>query len=181
MGDPVCNPAPTRRTSEKDTIRLTARATAIQQRIDAAALRRLNAANVWIGQGIVPTDLCAGAFGPGAFQPGIPFAGGAPVDRTPPDPRELRIVKKDKPKATFTVSRRQLAINDRISRALLARARATEARIENLTGGNLAEGARLTGRPLWPGLATSGPLLPLKPSRPPRFGSARSLGPAGSP
>ncbi len=156
-GDPVCNPAPTRRTSAKDTIRLTSQALAIQQRIDAAALRRLNAGNVWIDQGIVPTDLCAGSFGPGAFDAGIGFIGGAQIDRTPPSPRPLRIVKKQKPKAAFTVSRRQIAINDRISRALLARAQATETRINSLTGANLAQGATLTGRPLWPGLATAGP------------------------
>ena len=174
----VCNPAPTRTPGKKGTIRLSPQALAIQQRIDAAALRRLNAANVWINQGIVPTDLCAGSFGPGAFQAGINWVGGAPVDTTPPSPRALRIIKKKKRPANFTVSRRQVRINDTISRALFARARATEARIQTLTGGNLAQGAKLTGRPLWPGLATTGPLPASaeSPATPLRIGT---LPPAG--
>jgi hypothetical protein len=69
-------------------------------------------------------------------------------------------------------------INDRISRALLARAQATETRINGLTGGNLAQGATLTGRPLWPGLATTGP-LPASQTTPATPLSIGPLPPAG--
>ena len=43
---------------------------------------------------------------------------------------------------------------------MLARARATEARIQGLTGGNLAPTARIGDRPLYPGLAAVAPLPP---------------------
>ena len=56
-------------------------------------------------------------------------------------------MKKKKPPANFTLSLTQIAINDRISRALLARANATAARLSALTGGNLAAGVTIPGRP----------------------------------
>jgi methionine-rich copper-binding protein CopC len=158
-GAAVCNPIPNRGAGKKGTIRLTKQALVIQQRIDAAALRRLNAANDWIDQGIVPTDLCAGAFGQSVFAGGVPWAGGGAAQAaSPPDPRPLKTVTKNKKPGTFTVNMRQVRINDTISRALLARAQATAERIDSLTGGNLAPGASLRGRPLYPGLTTSGAL-----------------------
>jgi hypothetical protein len=157
----VCNTVPPRPTSKKGTVRLSDQAVKIQQNIDSAALRRLNAANAWIDAGIVPTDLCARAFGQGAFQEGIPWVGGALAQGAePPVPRELTIVKKKKPRVRFTADRRALRINENISLALLARARATLERITMLTGGNLAGGANLSGRPLYGGLGVGGALPP---------------------
>jgi hypothetical protein len=158
-GNPVCGATAPRKKGKKGAITLSRRALQIQQRIDAAALRRLNAANDWIDAGIVAGDLCAGAFGPSAFQAGIGWVGGAPgTPQTAPTPRPLRIPKAKGGSADFAVTLRQVRINERISKALLARAQATWKRINSLTGGNLAAGTSLAGRPLFPGLAVSGAL-----------------------
>lgn len=84
--------------------------------------------------GTLPSDLCGGAFGPSAFQQGIPWAGSGPTETAPPDPRPIEIVKQKKPPANFTLSRQQAVTNDRISRALFARATATLERVNGLTG-----------------------------------------------
>lgn len=140
----TCRPVPTRRKSGDDSIRVTRQALIIQQRIDAAALRRLNGANAWIDAGIAARDLCGNSFGPAAFQAGIAWASGqADAGATPPSPRPVSIVKRSKPGARFTLSVRQVRINDRISRALFARAVATWRRIAALSGGNLAPSTRI--------------------------------------
>jgi hypothetical protein len=66
-GAEACRAVSPRRRSANGTIRLTRQALVIQQRIDAAALRRLNAANAWIDEGVTEADLCGGALGPDAF------------------------------------------------------------------------------------------------------------------
>lgn len=156
-GDPVCNAVPDRTPGPKGTPAYTQAGLRTQQNIDSAGLRRLNAINAWIDGGIVPTDLCAGAFGPGAFQAGMRFVGGAPHAATPPIPRSVEMARKSSRRGQITKSPRQLEINEAIGRAFFARAEATLERIGALTGGNLAPGANLAGRVVWPGLATSGP------------------------
>lgn len=156
-GDPVCGAVLDRTPGKKGTPAYTRAGLQTQQNIDSAGLRRLNAINAWIDAGIVPTDLCAGAFGPDAFQPGMSFVGGAPHQATPPTPREVQIAKKSSGGGTITRSTRQLEINEAIGRSFFARAQATLVRIRALTGGNLTPGANLAGRAVWPGLITSGP------------------------
>lgn len=164
LGQPAgaaCAPVPPRNTSEKGSIKLTKQALIIQQKIDAAALRRLNAANAWIDQGIVPTDLCGNGVGSTAFQPGISWGDGPSGSNAGlPDPRPLNVIKKQKPPANFTLSLRQIAINDRISEALLRRATATAERLSSLTGGNLADGAMVTGRARPQDLVAGAPVPP---------------------
>ncbi len=157
---PACRPRPYRRPSPKGTIELTRSALAIQQRIDAAALRRLNAANAWIDRGIQAGDLCGDAFGPNAFAAGIAWSTSpddAPGTSGPPLPRPVGNASPSSPSRTsrFDLTLRQVRINDRISRALAVRARATWARINGLTGGNLAPTTRLSGRPLYAGLVAA--------------------------
>lgn len=152
-----CGPAPSRRRTENARIRLTREALIIQQRIDAAALRRLNAANAWIDEGVTPADLCGGAFGPGAFSGAVEWAGGAQTTGTgAPSPRPLRIARRTTRRNVITLSVRQVQINDRISRALHRRAVATAQRFRDLTGGNLAAGTVIGDRVLYKGLASTG-------------------------
>ena len=150
LGQPagaVCAAVPPRNTSKKGTIKLTKQALIIQQRIDAEALRRLNAANAWINQGIAPTDFCGNGVRPMAFQAGLSWQDGPSASvAEQPDPRPRNVIKKNKPQANFTLSLLQIAINDRISEALLRRATATAERLSSLTGGNLADGAALGAR-----------------------------------
>jgi hypothetical protein len=153
----VCNVVPERTPGNKGTPTYTQTSLQIQQNIDSAGLRRLNAINAWIDGGIVPTDLCAGAFGPSSFQAGMRYVGGAAHQATPPTPRAVQIATKSSTRGTIVKSRQQLEINERIGRAFFARAEATLARINALTGGNLATDANLAGRAVWPGLTTSGP------------------------
>ena len=156
-GDPVCNAVPDRTPGQKGTATYTQTNLRIQQNIDSAGLRRLNAINAWIDAGILSRDLCAGAFGPSAFQAGTRFAGGAAHDASPPAPRAIQIRRRSGRRGRITRSRVQLVINENIGRALRARAAATLKRVTSLTGGNLAPGTTLAGRAVWPGLVTSGP------------------------
>jgi hypothetical protein len=155
-GTATCGPTPDRRTSRKAAIRLTRRALVIQQRIDAAALRRLNAANAWIEEGVTEADLCGGAFAPGAFSGEVTWAGTQATVTGPPSPRPLRVARGARRPGEVTLSVRQVRINDRISRALHRRAVATAERLRDLTGGNLAAGTVIDDRALLEGLAATG-------------------------
>lgn len=163
----LCAAVPPRPTSKKGKIRLTKSAVGTQQRIDAEALRRLNAVNAWIDDGIAPRDLCSAAFGMNAFSPGISWVGGPSASPSElPEPRALATKRRKKPAANFTLDRAALATNDRISRALLARAVATRERLDGLTGGNLEPTADLRGRSLYAGLTPATP-IPETPDAPP--------------
>ena len=181
-GTTTCGSASSRRRTENATIRLTRQALVIQQRIDAAALRRLNAANAWIDEGVTQADLCGGAFGPGAFSGEVAWAGGAQTTGTgAPSPRPLRIARSTKRRGEITLSVRQVRINDRISRALHLRAVATAERFRGLTGGNLATGTVVGDRALYQGLASTGvqragadlPARRLEVARPPKGSTPR--------
>ena len=174
---PVCDATPRRSAGDKGTITLSERALRIQQRIDSAALRRLDAVNDWIDAGVIATDLCAGGFGPSAFQAGITWRGGAAATaQTPPSPRPLSPPRARRSSAEFTVSLRQVRINERISKALVARAQATWRRVNGLTGGNLAPQTTLAGRPLIPGLAPAGAMPPSRDGAATRLIVPRSKG-----
>ena len=138
---------------EPGTVRLTAGQLRINQRIGQAAIRRLNAVERWLNDGIESRDLCGGAIGAEDLSDGIVAAAEPAEGVAPPNPRPLRIPPpQTKPNATIVVSQAQLLINQRIYQAAIRRAKGLEARLNGgLTGGDLEDGA-VTERALASGL-----------------------------
>ena len=140
---PAPRPAPP---ATPDTITLSATQLKINQRIYSAALRRADALERWLGEGIATQDLCGESFGALALGAGIeigpalsPPAAPAPA----PTPRALAIrPAADKSGVVFTLSVEQLQINQRIASAALRRANALSARLDaGLSGGDIRLGA----------------------------------------
>ncbi len=133
-------------TKEPGTVRLTAAQLRINQRIGQAAIRRLNAVEKWLSDGIETRDLCGGAIGAQDLSAGITVAPAEASGVQPPNPRPLAIpAPRIKSGAEIVVSRTQLLINQRIYQAAIRRGRALEARLNgNLTGGDIEDGAITT-------------------------------------
>jgi len=128
------------RASSGARVALSAGQLLINQRISQAAVRRANAIEAWLADGIVAGDICGGAIGPAQLGRGV-VAGPstAPPALTPAAPRPL--ASSAGPAGTpggVTLSRRQLLINQRISQAAIRRLNGLRARLDGgLTGGDL--------------------------------------------
>lgn len=116
----------------------------INQRIGQAAVRRANALNGWLGDGIVGADLCGGSLAPEQLDAGIVTASGVlgPVPTTA-GPRPLVIpAAADKGTVRFRLTTAQLRTNQRVYSAAVRRANALMARIDGgLTGGDIRDGS----------------------------------------
>ena len=131
------------------TIQLTAGQLKINQNIGSAAVRRANAIESWLNDGIVGGDICGGALAPEQFHPGVAYTTG-PLNplATIAAPRPLSIpAAADKGDVEFELSTAQLRINQRIYSAAVRRANALKERIEGkLTGGDLTDGTLAVDR-----------------------------------
>ena len=142
----VCAPPPAPRpTSGKGRLALTLAQLRINQRIGSAGLRRLEAVEAWLNAGIEARDICGGAIGPEKLAPGI-IAIPQPTSIAalqPPNPRPVTPrAATPKRNVTFTLSRAQLLINQRIYQALIRRAAALKSRLDGgLSGGDVRDGA----------------------------------------
>lgn len=148
LGLDNCAPvsAPATGTGGTGTIVLSAGQLRTNQRIGQAAIRRLNAIQKWLDDGIAGNDLCGGTLGPRELGAGLAQAPGAAPIPSKADPRALQIAKASG-SGTITLTPGQLRINQRIYRAALLRARALDKRLSGrLTGGDLADGTLEPGR-----------------------------------
>ena len=142
----VCAPPPAPRpTSGKGRLALTLAQLRINQRIGSAGLRRLEAVEAWLNAGIEARDICGGTIGPEKLAPGI-IAIPQPASIAalqPPNPRPVTPrAATPKRNVTFTLSRAQLLINQRIYQALIRRAAALKSRLDGgLSGGDVSDGA----------------------------------------
>ena len=130
----------------KGSVVLSAAQLRINQRIGQAAIRRLNAIQKWLDDGIVGRDLCGGTLGPRELGAGLAQAPGAPPIPATAEPRPLDVASAAGD-GTITLTPGQLRINQRIYRAALLRARALEKRMSGaLTGGDLVDDTLEIGR-----------------------------------
>lgn len=127
------------------TVRLSARQLLINQRIGQTAIRRLNAVETWLNEGIYGSDICGGSLIDAAVG-GSLVADGAPLWVSRAEPRKPRVAPRGSTGGSVTLTTRQLRINQRIYRAALLRAAALEKRIRNLTGGDVVDGSIDLGR-----------------------------------
>ncbi len=140
VGALCATPAPVN-TSTPGKVTLTVQQLAINQRIGQAAIRRLNAIEAWLNAGVVAGDICGGGLGASEFAPSVVTAAGPAQTVGAPTPRSLQIAKPVPKNATFTLSARQMLIDQRIYQAALRRARGLEARLGGaLTGGDMRDG-----------------------------------------
>lgn len=139
--DGFCAPVTVPRSSADSSVRLTAAQLAINQRIGQAAIRRVNAVERWLNQGIVRDDLCGGAIGEREAHSSLAIGDGPEQQLVAASPRPLKVAAPSKESVKFTVSRRQILINQRIYQAALLRGRALQERLAgNLTGGDIRAG-----------------------------------------
>ena len=138
-------------------VRLSAAQLLVTQRIAQAAVRRIDAVERWLNEGVTSGDLRDGGLGPGEFSAAVTLAGaGVPISNGLATPRPLLEPSRVRaPRSRVAVTRRQLLINQRISQAALRRAAALERRLDaGLTGGDLRDGA-ITPSKLAPGLSAA--------------------------
>ncbi len=130
-------------TGASGTLSLTTTQLRINQRIGQAAVRRANAVQRWLDAGIVNGDICGGSLIGDQLHSGVMFSQDL-LQAVPgrADPRPLVIpVAQAKPAATFSLTARQLKINQNVYSAALRRANALKARIGGrLTGGDIKDG-----------------------------------------
>jgi sugar lactone lactonase YvrE len=146
-GSAACARVPARqgRVGTKGKVVLSAKQLLINQRISQAAVRRVNAVQAWLDDGLVTNDLCGGAFIAQSFGAGITTAA-----TSAPRPEAL-VVAKPRPvvakkgrtgrAAGVKLEAAQLLISQRISQAAVRRANALTERLDGgLTGGDLHDG-----------------------------------------
>ena len=144
-------PATPARRGTPGQVKLTAPQLLINQRISQAAVRRVNAVQKWLDDGLVSGDLCGGAFIAVSFGPGITVGSTSvvrPETSQLPKPRPV-VTTRARPGTAGAVrlEAAQLLISQRISQAAVRRANALTARLDNkLTGGNLGTGAITVGK-----------------------------------
>lgn len=160
------------------TIALTTTQLRINQNIGSAAVRRANAIEEWLNDGIVGSDICGGALAPDQFHSGVAYTTG-PLNplATVAAPRPLVIPKaQDKGNVAFTLTTAQLKTNQNIYSAAVRRANALKERIEGkLTGGDLTDGT------LAPDRARQDLYLgALTPASPPPAASVSNVAPAST-
>jgi hypothetical protein len=128
------------------TVKLTAEQLLINQRISQAAVRRVNAVQKWLNDGLVTNDLCGGAFLQSSFGPGITVtatSAARPEALQAARPRSVTTVRgRTGGAAGVKLEAAQLLISQRISQAAVRRANALTERLDaGLTGGDLRDGA----------------------------------------
>ena len=159
-------------------VRLSAAQLLITQRIAQAAVRRIDAVERWLNQGVTSGDLRDGGLGPEEFSAAVTLAGaGAPISNGLATPRPLEEPSRARTprRSKVAVTRRQLLINQRISQAAVRRASALERRLDaGLTGGDLRDGA-ITASKLAPGLSVAS-----APATGPSMAPTRSAVPKGA-
>jgi hypothetical protein len=138
-------PARPRASGPKGTVVLSAKQLLINQRISQAAVRRVNAVQKWLDDGLVTNDLCGGAFLAQSFDAGITVAATsvvAPGVTSPATPRKVVTAPGRKGSAAAVkLEAAQLLISQRISQAAVRRANALTERLDKgLTGGDLRDG-----------------------------------------
>ena len=131
--------------SQRGTVELSARQLLINQRIGQTAIRRLNAVESWLNEGIYGSDFCGGTLTPDVVGSGL-VSRDAPLWVSRAEPRKPRISPRTSAGGTVELSTRQLRINQRIYRAALVRAAALEKRLKSLTGGDVVDGSIDLGR-----------------------------------
>ena len=143
LTDPVCaTPTPIGGSGGGGTLRLTVGQLKINQAIGAAAVRRANAIQTWLEEGIEGRDLCGSSLAPRDLDAGIAITVGSfGPEATVANPRPVNIPAAKDRNAKFTLTATQLAINQRVYAAAIRRANALKARIEGtLTGGDIDDG-----------------------------------------
>lgn len=139
-----CAPVPPAATpGAPGSVRLTSAQLRINQRIGAAAIRRANAIQRWLDDGLIGADICAGSLSAANLAAGTTTTAGSASGGPAATPRALKVVPSA-PTATparFTVSAGQLEINQRIYSAAVRRANALRQRLDGrLTGGDIRDG-----------------------------------------
>lgn len=116
------------------------------QRIGQAAVRRANAIQSWLDDGVVSGDFRTETITPDKFGSDVSWVDNG-KNRSgccccdPDDARPVKVPAGSRGTATLRVTARQLRINQRIYSAALRRANALTARIEGqLTGGDIRDG-----------------------------------------
>jgi hypothetical protein len=145
-----CKPVPPRGTPNevRRPSAITASYLRINQRTGSATVRRANAIDAWLNDGIVDNDLCGGSIAPNDLNSALTATSG-PLGPTPPqaDPRAVAIAPAKDKQATFTASAIQMCINQRIYQAAIVRANALKERLDGkLTGGDVTDGTFTQGR-----------------------------------
>jgi hypothetical protein len=164
-------PARPRTTGPKGKVVLSAKQLLINQRISQAAVRRVNAVQKWLDDGLVTNDLCGGAFIGQSFDAGITVAATSVIPPGVTDPASPRKVVpaagRTGSAAAVRLEAAQLLISQRISQAAVRRANALTERLDKgLTGGDLRDG-QITPAKIGAGLrvATATPTTPAARSR----------------
>jgi hypothetical protein len=154
----------------KGAIRLEASQLLISQRIAQAAVRRANAIEGWLADGIATQDLCGNTFLAPSFGPGVALGEGGTATPTFADPRPIPSAASRRKGGASAVKLEaaQLLINQRISQAAVRRVNALAARLEaGLSGGDIRDGA-ITAEKLRKGLTVTSAASagdPVPPSR----------------
>jgi hypothetical protein len=147
---PNCTPVPARGTPaevEPPAV-ITAAYLQTNQRTGSATVRRANAIDEWLNDGIVDRDLCGGSVGPEELHPDLTGTSG-PLGPTPPssNPRSVDIAPAKDKDTTFQASAIQMCINQRIYQTAIARANALKVRLNGrLTGGDITDAELTQGR-----------------------------------
>ncbi len=134
-------------------MRLTAAQLLINQRIGQAAVRRANAIEARLAEGLTGGDIADGAVGQGKLADRLRVTGATPVEAAPPSRTVIppRATPPDPASVRLTVA--QLRIDQRIFQAAVRRANALMARLEaGLAGDAIGDGS-LTAADLAPGVA----------------------------
>lgn len=120
-------------------VRATLQAMRIEQRISAAAVRRANAIQQWLDEGLQTRDLAGGGITTRELAGGIVTALAPSHPVTVPTPRPV-VLAKAGPESPLRFTRTQMLINQRISQAAVLRSNALTARLSALTGGDIRAG-----------------------------------------
>ncbi|MEZ5079967.1 MAG: hypothetical protein R2878_04755 [Thermoleophilia bacterium] len=124
------------------TLKLSAGQLRINQLIGQAAVRRANAIQKWLDDGIVGSDLCGGTLAPSNLDTSIAVSSG--VLRALPgvaSPRPVQIAVATRRGGRVTLSIAQMRTNQRVYAAAVRRANALKARFEGkLTGADIRDG-----------------------------------------
>ncbi|MDH3226336.1 MAG: OmpA family protein [Thermoleophilia bacterium] len=135
-------------------IKLNGRTAQINQRIATAVLLRERALRRRLAAGLTSSDIQNGAFYSGSFTSGVIVSGAEKATAvSAARPKGIKVPKLPNAKRGFPFTRKQLRINERISRTAVVRVNALIKRLEKgIRGGDVRNGAITTDK-LAPGLS----------------------------